>query len=96
MTSMLSSLKYPRAIATALTAWFTAPANRVQAFLEEHHGGPGSHQDHAHGELRRELAAARDPVYAEADLTVESGEGSHGRTVEAIIAALKAHAGATT
>ena len=43
-----------------------------------------------------ELAEARYPIYAEADLTVESGEGSHARTVEAVVAALKAHAGAET
>lgn len=43
-----------------------------------------------------ELAEARYPVYAEADLTVESGEGAHARTVESVVEALKAHGGATS
>ena len=37
------------------------------------------------------LAEARYPIYAEADLVVESGEIPHAAAVEAIIAAIKAH-----
>ena len=39
-----------------------------------------------------ELAAVRYPVYAEADITVESGEGPHQASVDAVIAALNARA----
>lgn len=41
------------------------------------------------------LAAERDPVYAEADITVESGGGPHDDVVEAIIAALRQSIGTT-
>lgn len=36
-------------------------------------------------------AAERYPAYAEAHLSVDSGEGSHAGTVEALLAALKSH-----
>jgi shikimate kinase len=39
-----------------------------------------------------ELLAAREPAYSQADLIVESNEGPHSHTVEAIIAALKGKA----
>lgn len=38
------------------------------------------------------LAEARYPLYAEADLTVETGGGAHSEAVEAIIKALTRHA----
>ena len=37
------------------------------------------------------LAEARYPIYAEADLVVESGEIPHAAAVEAVIAAIQAH-----
>jgi hypothetical protein len=37
-----------------------------------------------------ELLAKRAPAYGQADLIIESNEGPHQHTVEAIIAALKA------
>lgn len=40
-------------------------------------------------EVLRNLAAERDPVYALADITVDSVEGPHTATVQAIIAALR-------
>ncbi|HEV2082639.1 MAG TPA: shikimate kinase [Brevundimonas sp.] len=36
------------------------------------------------------LAEARYPIYAEADLTVDVGAGSHAQAVEAVVAALRA------
>jgi shikimate kinase len=38
-----------------------------------------------------ELAAARAPAYAEADVKVEVGEGSHQQAVDAVLAALAAY-----
>ena len=38
-----------------------------------------------------ELLAVREPAYSQADLIIESNEGPHQHTVEAIIAALKTH-----
>lgn len=38
-----------------------------------------------------ELAAVRDPLYAQADLVVETGDTPHGEAVEAVLAALTAH-----
>ncbi len=40
----------------------------------------------------KSLADARYPLYAEADLTVETGGGAHAEALEAIIKALKTHA----
>ena len=39
-----------------------------------------------------ELAQARYPIYAQADITIESGDTPHHATVDAIIKALKARA----
>jgi shikimate kinase len=35
-----------------------------------------------------ELAEARYPLYAQADITVDVGSGSHAQAVDAIVAAL--------
>jgi shikimate kinase len=43
-------------------------------------------------EVLHELAAVRYPVYAEADITIESGDAPHHSTVDAVIKALKARA----
>jgi shikimate kinase len=37
------------------------------------------------------LAAVRDPVYAEADVTVETGEAPHQVTVDLVLKALAEH-----
>jgi shikimate kinase len=42
------------------------------------------------------LIAERHPVYAEADLTIDSIDGPPDATVERVIAALASHPGATT
>jgi len=47
-----------------------------------------------HGDPRQilqNLMAERDPVYAQADLTVTSGQGPHEDVVEEVVAALQAH-----
>jgi shikimate kinase len=41
-------------------------------------------------EVLEDLAAIREPIYAQADLVVESGDRPHNATVEAIIEGLKA------
>lgn len=41
-----------------------------------------------------QLAEQRYPIYAEADLAVDCGGGSHAEAVEAIVEALRAHVGA--
>lgn len=45
-------------------------------------------------EVLRIQAEARYPIYAEADVTVECGEGSHQMAVQAILEALEARRGA--
>ena len=42
-------------------------------------------------EILKGLAEARYPIYAEADLVVETGGGAHAEAVEAIIRALTDH-----
>ena len=41
----------------------------------------------------RQLMESRYPIYAEAEITVESTDGSHDETVDVVIAALNAHLG---
>jgi shikimate kinase len=41
-----------------------------------------------------ELMARRNPLYAEADLTVDSGDGPHEEVVERIVALLRQRLGA--
>ncbi|WP_292054374.1 MULTISPECIES: shikimate kinase [unclassified Brevundimonas] len=43
-------------------------------------------------QVLKELAEKRYPIYAEADLTVDVGGGSHGVAVEAMLAALRKYA----
>ncbi len=43
-----------------------------------------------------ELARVRDPIYAQADITVESGDTPHHITVEQVIHALQTHIGEPT
>jgi shikimate kinase len=45
-------------------------------------------------EVLQRLMAERDPFYAEADITIEALDGPHEKTVQAILQALEAHAGA--
>ena len=47
-------------------------------------------------EVLKALAEVRYPIYAEADIVVESGELPHAATVDTIITALRAHAEAQT
>ena len=48
-------------------------------------------------QILRRLMAERDPVYAQADLTVTSGQGPHEDVVEDIVEALQRHlAGGST
>ena len=48
-------------------------------------------------EVLTALAAERDPIYAQADITVETGDTPHHEAVEAVVRALTAHlAGAET
>jgi shikimate kinase len=42
-------------------------------------------------QIMEELMAVRYPIYAEADIVVDSREGPHFLTVEAVVAALRAH-----
>jgi shikimate kinase len=39
----------------------------------------------------RDLAARRYPIYAQADITVETGDTPHKAAVDAVIEALRAH-----
>jgi shikimate kinase len=48
------------------------------------------------GAMLRQLMEARYPVYAEADLTVESREVPHGTIVDEIVAALRRHIAANS
>ena len=43
------------------------------------------------GEVLRDLATKRYPIYAQADITVETGDTPHKAAVDAVIAALRVH-----
>jgi shikimate kinase len=47
-------------------------------------------------EVLSALAAARNPIYAEAHLSVETGDSAHQVAVDAIVKALASHAAAAT
>jgi shikimate kinase len=75
-----------------IAIWLDAEAEILAERVQRRNGRPLL-RDRDPLPLLRELAAARNPVYAEAHLHVRSGEGPHEAAVERIVAALRARAG---
>ncbi len=75
--------------ATALTVWLRADLDLLMARVSKKATRPLLKADDPRAVMER-LMAARYPVYAEADLTVDSRDGPHDRVVKAVLDALKA------
>lgn len=78
----------------AFTIWLKAPVDillgRVRKRQEHDQSRPLLNNSDMRGTLER-LLAAREPVYALADMTLESADEPHAVLLDKIVAALKAH-----
>ena len=75
--------------ARAVTVWIKAPPEVLFARVQRRDTRPLLRTADPRGTLEK-LLAVRAPIYAEADLTVESDDGPHAVALERIVAALKA------
>jgi shikimate kinase len=79
---------------SAFTIWLKAPVEtllgRVRKRQDADQTRPLLANDDMRGTLER-LLAAREPIYATADMVLESGEEPHGMLLDKIVAALTAH-----
>lgn len=76
--------------AKAVTVWLKADLDVLVRRLARKDNRPLLHGKDA-ATVLREQAAARYPHYAEADVTVETGDAAHHVTVEQVLQALAAH-----
>jgi shikimate kinase len=75
----------------AISVWLKADMEVLLRRVERRNDRPLLRQGDPR-EVLEQLARERYPIYAQADITVESGEAAHQATVEAIIQALRARA----
>jgi len=73
----------------AFTIWLKAPVGLLLARVKKRDTRPLLKNGDMRATLER-LLAEREPVYATADMTVESADEPHGTAVERILGALKA------
>ncbi len=71
----------------AFTIWLKAPVELLLARTAKRTSRPLLNNADPRGTLER-LLAIREPVYAEADLVLESVDGPHEKSVEQVVAAL--------
>jgi shikimate kinase len=76
--------------AAAFTIWLRAPVEVLLGRIRKRETRPLLKDGDMRGTLER-LLAARGPVYAEADMILDSADEPHGAAVEKIVAALAAH-----
>lgn len=84
----------------AFTIWLKAPLDILLGRVRKRQGQAGEHHpgqvrpllanDDTRGTLER-LLTVREPVYALADMTLESGDEPHGVLLDKIVAALASH-----
>ena len=72
----------------AVSVWIKAPVDVLLARVQRKDDRPLL-KDGDPRAILEGLLEKREPIYAEADLTVESEAGPHAGTVERIVAALK-------
>ena len=75
---------------SALTVWIKAPVDVLMARVKRRDNRPLLRTADPRGTLER-LLNERAPIYAEADVTVESDESPHSNIVDQILNALKRH-----
>jgi shikimate kinase len=76
-----------------LSVWLKANLDVLMRRVEKREGRPLLKAADPRA-VMAQLIEERYPIYAEADVIVESGPGPHHQTVDAVLAALHAHAGA--
>ncbi len=74
---------------SAVTVWIKAPVDVLLARVQRRDNRPLLRGGDPRGTLEK-LLGERAPIYAEADVTVESDDGPHSMAVDQIVAALKA------
>lgn len=72
----------------AITIWLKAPLEVLMRRVSRRDDRPLLQEDDPHAVMQR-LMDERYPIYAEADITIESSTGPHSKAVVAIIAALR-------
>jgi shikimate kinase len=75
---------------SAISIWLKAPLEVLMKRVTKRDTRPLLKEDDPHAVMRR-LLAEREPFYAEADITVETGAGPHNTAVLAILSALKTY-----
>lgn len=78
--------------ARAISVWLKAPLDVLMKRVSRRGGRPLLKEDDPRAVMER-LMVERYPIYAEADITIETGGGPHRSAVADIVAALKAHVG---
>jgi shikimate kinase len=73
---------------SAATVWIKAPVDVLMARVQRRDNRPLLRTADPRATLEK-LLADRAPVYAEADVTIESEDGPHAGTVDRVLAALK-------
>ncbi|MES1202034.1 MAG: shikimate kinase [Pseudomonadota bacterium] len=79
---------------TAITVWLKAPLDVLIRRVERRDERPLLKGDDPQGVMKR-LLEQREPIYAEADITVESTNSPHNAAVIAILDALRGYAAKT-
>ena len=74
----------------AISIWLNAPLDVLMKRVTKRDNRPLLKEDDPRAVMKR-LMDERYPIYAEADLTVETGTGPHHSAVASIIDALRAH-----
>jgi shikimate kinase len=74
----------------AISIWLKAPLDVLMKRVERRDNRPLLKEDDPRAVMQR-LMDERYPIYAEADLTIESGNGPHNTAVADIIRALKSY-----
>jgi shikimate kinase len=74
----------------AVTVWIKAPVDVLMARVQRRDNRPLLKTADPRATLEK-LLADRAPVYAEADVTIESEDGPHATMVERVLAALRQH-----
>lgn len=80
--------------AQAFTIWLDAPVDILLGRVKKRQSQDQSRPLLANGDMRgtlEKLLAVRGPVYAQADMTLDSHDGPHGAVMDKIVAALAAH-----
>ena len=79
--------------AVGVSIWLRAELDLLVARVSRRNGRPLLAEGEPREVLRR-LMDERDPTYAEADIVVDSVDGPHERTLQAVLRALDEHRGA--